>query len=145
MNGQASIADQIRLEPLSMYGRGLPPNSYFEVVFTDGSKRSEHNTNWSEISESEVVDYFGKKKQVMLCKFPVKRIKVFHDDMETIIEVPEGHKVYQAIRARAEFLPGRARRDSVSGRCAGLVDENMNIVDERFVNGRQHEVMGIRL
>jgi len=144
MSGQDKIADQIRLEPLSMDGRGLPPHSYFEVTFADGSKRPEHNTNWSDISEPMVVEYFGKKKQIMACKFPVKQIKVFHDGMEAVMEVPEGCSVYQAIRARAEFIPGRERVDSISGRCVGVVKDGV-VIEERFINQRQHEVMGMRL
>lgn len=138
------IADTIPIETKSNEERGFPTHSHFIVEFIDGSIRDERDTNWSSFAEVEEVDYFGIKKQVSLATLSIKTIQVFHEEMETKIEVPEDCRVYQAFYSEVSFVPTGKRTDTLNGRAVGLVRDG-KVIEERFLNARQGEVMGIRL
>jgi hypothetical protein len=122
---------------------GLPGGSGFIAWLEDGSSFTEAEVNWSEISKLERVDYFGMKKQVMVCTFPVKRVRVFHEGLVTEIEIPEDCSAYQAIRSGLNLVPSREPKPRVLGRCIGIV-KNGEVIEERFLNGVQGEVLGMR-
>lgn len=146
MNGQHKhkcCADGIKREHRCLEDRGVHPHSYFEVQFVDGSVRTEHETNWRDLSVEKTVEYFGGKKTVKVCQLPVKRVVMRHGDLSTIIDVPEGVEVYQAIRSETIFVPGGRKIDRISGRVVGLVKDN-KVIEERFLNAAAGEVFGAR-
>lgn len=141
MTGQA---DTIERHPLSLKDRGLPEDSFFEVVFADDSRISEHEVNWSSIAERRIVNYGAGKKGVMVCRFPVKRIQVRLEDLEASIDVPEGHETYQATRSEAVIIPGYGRQDRVVGRVLGILKGD-TVIEEKFINALEYRVQGIRM
>ena len=120
----------------------LPEGSYFRVLLSDGNTFDERTTPWSAISVKKSIEYYGKQKTVFVCAFPVKQIDVFHEGLETSIEVPEGHEVYQAIRSKMDFSGGQSR-SAIIGRCIGIIKDD-KMVEERFLNAQQNEVLGVR-
>lgn len=140
MTGQA---DTFERHPLSLKERGLPEDSFFEVVFADDSRISEHEINWSSIAERRVVNCMNGKKGVMVCKLPVKRIQVTLEDLEASIDVPEGCEAYQAIRSEAVVTPGYGRQDRVVGRVIGLLRGD-TVIEEKFINALEYRVQGFR-
>ena len=139
-----TIATKIPFSGQTNAERGLPDDSYYIVTFEDGSTRNEKNTNWSAFSEVREVEYFGHKKQVALSKFRIAKIEVFHGELHTELEVPAGCRVYQAMYSESVFVPNGNRLDTLNGRGVGIV-KNGTVIEERFLNARQHEVNGIRL
>lgn len=140
MTGQANTIERTTL---SLKERGLPEDSYFEVVFADDTKISEHEVNWSSISARRVVDVMNGKKGVMVCVFPVKRISACLGDLEASIDVPEGNEAYQATRSEAVVIPGYGRQDRVVGRIIGILKGDV-VVEEKFLNAIEYRVQGIR-
>lgn len=126
-----------------MKERGLPDNSYFEVTFADGTKVSEHDTNWSSIAERRIVECMGFQKGVMVCTFPVKRIEATLDGLHSAIDVPEGHEAYQAIRSESVVIPGYSRQDRVVGRIIGILKDG-KVVEEHFLNAPEYRVQGFK-
>ena len=114
----------------------------FQITLQDGSIKSEKDILWSEISRKEKVDYFSGKKTVYVCTLPVKEIKIYYDELEALIDVPEGCQVYQAIRARADYLGGEVK-GIIVGKCVGIIRDGV-IIEERFLNGVEHEVQGMK-
>lgn len=144
MTGQANMtSDKIVKTTQSLKERGLPENSYFRVVFLDGSEIDEMNTNWSLLSEKKVVKYFGKEKVVHSCKYPVKSIEAFHEGLNKKIEIPEGCEAYQAIRGDTILILNYKRLDRVIGRIIGFV-KNGEVIEEYFLNGLSNNVEGIK-
>jgi hypothetical protein len=127
----------------TMEERGLPANSRFEVTLADGARISEENTNWSTISDRETVGYFGSKKVVHSCKFPVKRIEAWHDGLYASINVPDGARAYQSIRSDTLIVPNVKRSSTVIGRLIGVV-QGGEVIEEHFLNGLQYEVQGMK-
>jgi hypothetical protein len=121
----------------------MPSDSFFTAVLHDGALINEATHSWSEHGEEMLCRYFGEQKRVILSTHPIKSITVSHGDMSTVIEVPEGHRVYQAIRAEAVFVSGQIDKRRIVGRVVGLVKDG-EIVEERFLNGDSGEVSGIK-
>lgn len=139
-----TVAEQILTETKSLEERGIPADSFFQVFFTDGSSISEKNANWSAMSEDmRAVNYFGNKKSVRVLKFPASKISMHHEDLYAEIEIPEGCQVFQAIRAETMFLPNGTSKPRTIGRVIGLVRDG-EVIEEQFLNGLQHEVLGVR-
>lgn len=119
-------------------------NSYFKIELKDGSFRDERDCSWSSISEHRIVNCFGNKKGVMVCKLPVKKIEVFHEDLHDGILVPENCEVYQAIRSESIITPNYGRNDRIVGRYIGIL-ENGKVIEERFLNALENSIQGMRL
>lgn len=134
---------QIAKTSQTMEERGLPPDSYFEVTFADGSVANEKDTNWSSISEKVEVEYFGVRKTVHLCRFPVKYIEAWYEGLHASIEVPEGSRAYQSIRGETTIVPNVQRIDRTVGRFIGVVKDG-EVVEEQFLDGVQFEVRGMK-
>ncbi len=133
----------IRKETKTLEERGLHSTSYFSVLFKDGTTRTEHDTNWSEMSEVVAVKYFGGIKTVLLATVPIHKISVLHGKMHTEIEVPKDCRVYQAIRSESSLgMDGKATHRIV-GRVVGLV-KNGEVIEERFLDGNEGGVRGLK-
>jgi len=119
-------------------------DTYFEVVFSDDSTVDERTVNWSAISEENTVTYMGALKLVMVCKFPVKTIRIVHDSLTTDVTVPEGCGVYQAFKSESLFnSKGEKILDRINGRIVGLVKDG-EVIEERFLDGRGNQVIGFK-
>ena len=138
-----NTADTIRSRGKHVGERKLPQGSHFHARFKDDSDCHEGDTNWSDMSTEKEVEYFGMTKRVRVSKHPVKNIKIAHDGMEIDMAVPEGCEVYQAIRAEVLFTPGGGRTEHILGRVVGLVKDG-KVIEERFINAQNHEIMGVR-
>ncbi len=117
--------------------------SYVRLTLDDGTVKDDREVSWKSISEMKTVSYFGKKKTVYVCALPVAFVDVFHDRLEVHMQIPDGCSEYQAIRSKADFNAGQTR-DAVVGRCVGLV-KNSVVIEERFLNGVNNEVVGVRI
>jgi hypothetical protein len=138
------IAEQIPIQYKTNKERGLPEDSWYALFFADGSWITEFDTNWSELSEIRVVGYFGRKKQVMVCKYPVSKIIVHHGDLMVEVEVKKEQELYQEMRSQVTFYPNGAKDENIAGRSVGLIMAN-EVIEERFLNGRQEEILGMRV
>lgn len=137
------IADTIQKTNQTLEERGIPNNSYFEIIFPDASRISEHDVNWSSISQKKQCAYFGNKKLCHVCTLPVKRIEAWHDGLHSFIDVPEGCEVYQAVRGDTLIIPNYERTDRVIGRVIGIIKDN-EVIEEHFLNGLMYSVEGLR-
>lgn len=136
------IAEAIQKTDKTLEERGLPEDSFFEVVFADGSWTSERYVNWSSISEEIRVEYFGGTKTVFVCKLPVKRIEVHHEGLVASLDVSEGCQVFQAVRSESIITDGK-KENRILGRVIGLVKDG-EVIEEQFINEIMNEVLGTR-
>lgn len=134
---------KIEKQNLSLEERGLPNHSYFTGILNDGTEIKEHEYNWSAISEEQVVDHFGRKKIAMVCTQPIKTLHIFHDDLTASITLEPGEQVYQAIRSQATFTDSGQTKTSIIGRVIGKI-KNGKVIEEFTIDGRTHNVLGIR-
>lgn len=144
MSGLPSIAEGIPRETRTNAEMGLPEGSGWEIEFADGSTRNEGDTNWSALSDDRMVGYFGFKKQVKTCRFPVKRLTVRHDGMEVVLDIPPDCEVYQAVRSEFAAQPNGEARGQVLGRSVGLVRAG-EVIEERFLSALGQEILGMRV
>jgi hypothetical protein len=138
-----STADDIEKIDGSLLARGVDEGSYFEVTFADGSKRTEHDTNWSSFSERKVVNYFGELKTVFVSKYHISHISMKHCGLESEIQVDDGCEVYQACRSETLFLPQGGKRTRITGRVLGMVKDD-EVMVEYFLNGLENAVHGMK-
>ena len=145
MNGRANhmISETIKKSGSTLEERGLPSHSYFVVTFKDGSSVREHDVNWSAISEEKKVKYFGGVKTAMVCVHPVSKIEMFHGEMSSSLDVPDGCEVYQAVRGYAVLRTGETATGQVGGRVIGLVKDG-EVIEEQFLDGMIGQVRGLR-
>ncbi len=136
-------SNKIKKQNKSLEERGIPFNSLFIIKFQDGSMITEHECNWSELSETKVVNYFGGKKTIAVCIHPVKTLRIEHGEMTHTIEIPENCEVYQAIRAETNFMSNGIKKDKINGRVVGLVKDN-EVIEEYFLNGLEGRIMGMK-
>jgi hypothetical protein len=115
----------------------------FSLVLTDGSIVDNATTSWTAISERASVSYFSGSKTVMLCTLPVKRVTVSQAGLTQQLDVPEGYRVYQAIRSNMDFNQG-STKSHIIGRCVGLVLDGV-VRQEMFLNVPEHEIYGMKL
>lgn len=133
------IADSIqKKEPLEP-----ELESYFEVLFIDGSRVSEREVAWSSFSECVEVSMLGQKKMAYLSLFPVKQICVFHGGMEAIVNVPEGGKAYQCMRSEMVTMPGVYQNNRIIGRVVGYVLDGV-VREEQYIDALNGCVQGVR-
>ena len=137
------IADKIIKTTQTLEERGIPNDSYFEVIFEDGSEINEKEANWSSFSEKKEVSYLDIKKIVRISKFPVKNIKCFYKGLNAEIEVPKDCQAYQAIRSNTTIVPTILQKNETVGRIIGIIRNN-EVIEEKFLNGIQFRVEGIK-
>lgn len=137
------ISEIIEKTIQTLQERGIPENSFFSVIFEDGSEVTEKDTNWSTFSEKKEVDYFSNKKVVKVSKYPVKLLKCFHEGIEASIEVPKDCQAYQAIRSETLIIQGAERKNRIIGRVIGIVKGD-EVIEELFLNGIQFKVEGFK-
>lgn len=137
------ITDSLKKETKTLTERGLHDRSHFTAHFTDGSSINEAEYNWSDVSTETVVDFFGRKKTVMLSAHPVSKIVMEHEGLHTELDVPEGHQVYQAVRGGTSFVPGQDAPAVILGRIVGIV-KDATVVEERFLDGMSNQVLGLK-
>ena len=136
------ISDSIQKTNKTLVERGIPDDSYFEVVFNDGSKVTEMETSWSLFSHKKVVDYMGNQKMCFVSDVQIKSIQIFLNGLQTKIEVPFGVEVYQFMRS--ERLVAKDNDESkVIGRGIGLI-KNDEIIEERYIDAVENQVKGVR-
>lgn len=135
------ISETIKKEEKSLEERGRNPDSYFSVIFYDGSSIDERNCNWDDISTQKRVKYQDGTKTVYECNYSVSKIKIHHENLETEIEVPEDYKVYQAIRSSAVFSENGLMKSAIFARCVGLIKDD-EVVEERILNISENIVQG---
>lgn len=138
------ISQTIKRISDSLTTRGLAEDSHFTVHFTDGSFVCEKDCNWSDISEDITCKFGNGTKLVKTCIHPVQKITIKHGTLETKIDVPDGCKVYQAIRAEAFFTGTGETKNTTIGRVVGIVRDDI-VIEERFLNGLEGEIIGIRI
>jgi hypothetical protein len=114
----------------------------YKLTLLDNSIVASGNQEWRNISTEERVSYMEGTKTVFLCNLPVAKIKIQFNDLETEMEVPEGHKVYRAMRAGATFNNGVQKTEDF-GQCVGLVKDGI-VVEERVLNGFENIIQGWR-
>ncbi len=137
------IADQIQKTNQTLEERGLSPDSYFEVVFADGSAISEKDVNWSEFAVQKEAEFVDKKKVFYVSKFPVKSIRISFAGKEIYIDsIPEDAEVYQFIRSERLLATG-IDQQTVVGRGVGLI-KNGCVIEERFINALENSIQGVR-
>lgn len=138
------LGKQFRTEKRSLNDRGVPSDSFFHVYFSDGSERSEHDLNWSDLAEFVLVDFFGRKKVVCLSSYQIKKLVISHNGLTTEIEVKDGEKVYQAIVGHATYRSDGETENKVTGRIIGKV-KNGIVLEERLIDGQTGEITGLKL
>lgn len=136
-------AEKIRKTNRTLEERGISEDSFFTLVFEDGSEITEKEANWSSICEKKEVDYFGARKIVNFSKFPVKIIKCFHEGLQSQIEVPEGARAYQAIRSESLIIGNSQKKGRIIGRTIGII-KGGEVLEEHFLNGIQFKVEGFK-
>lgn len=135
-----NISDKIKKQTLSLEERGLSPDSFWLIFFTDGSSISEEECNWSDISVEANVKYLEGTKTVYKCIYPVRDIIIRHNELQTKVEVPTGCAVYQAIRGQATLLNGQEDKQIV-GRCVGIIKDG-RVIEERVLNCLEGVIQG---
>ena len=143
---EQTISEQIQKEILGTKERGIPQNSYFEVIFEDNSFTTEKEINWSSISEQVVVKFGERTKVVMLCNVPVKTAKCYAGDLQIEVtpDLTKGDKVYQAVISTSTFIPGRPTVNQHVGRLLGVVRDGQ-VIEEKYIDLRTNETHGIIL
>lgn len=136
-------AEKLKIEKLSLTQRGLHDESYFHIVFADGSERKEHDLNWSDVSEERVVNNFGHTKIVNIITLPVKSVTIHHNGKNVSMTLNKGENIYQAVRSMAFFNKNGTPFNQVVGRVIGKIN-NGEVVEELFIDGRMNEIFGIR-
>lgn len=137
------ITDEIPKITETLEERGLPRDSYFEVTFFDGSEISEKECNWSSFSTKRTVEYFGNTRELFICNYQVKKIRIVFGELEAVIEdIPEDVEVYQFIRSET-LLAKDINNNTIVGRGIGLIKDG-SVVEERFISALENRVMGIR-
>ena len=137
------ISEKIVQVNQTLEERGLPPESYFEVEFEDGSKVSELNANWSSFATKKTVDYFGQNRAFFFCNYPVKSITIKLNGMEAKIEnIEAGVEVYQYMRSE-RILAREVDKNSIIGRGIGIAKDGA-VIEEQFINALENRVQGMR-
>ena len=137
------IADNIPTTEKSLEERGLPSDSYYEIVFVDDSTASEKNTNWSDFSIKKNIQCFGQELSFFVCRFPFKSINIFLNNLGAMFkDIPQGYEVCQFIRSERLLATG-VDKETIVGRGIGLIKDG-SMVEELFINALENKVQGIR-
>jgi hypothetical protein len=136
------ISDTIPKTKATLAERGIPDDSYFEVVFNDGSKVTEMETSWSLFSHKKVVDYLGNQKMCFVSDIQIKSIQIFLNGLQTKMEVPFGVEVYQFMRSE-RLVAKDTDASKIIGRGIGLIEDD-EIIEERYIDAVENQVKGMR-
>jgi hypothetical protein len=137
------IIDILKKESKSLRERGIYTNSFFHVIFEDGSEAKEYEYNWSAMSEEVAIKHMGKMKMTMLSIHPIKKINISCGLLSTSLNIEKGDRVYQAIRSTLS-LDGSGNQVSKNiGRIVGIV-RNGVMIEEQFLNTEANQIYGIR-
>ena len=137
------ISDSVVTETRTLEQRGLPTDSYFVVVFTDGSERTEHSTNWSALSEDQYVQFGDRKKVVRVSIHPIRKITIHHGELETTISAEDGEEVYQSFTSSATQQSDGSTSQQILGRKVGKVKDG-RVTEEKFLDLSTDEITGIK-
>lgn len=141
--GSMKHADKIPKTKESLNKRGLRPGSAFNIEFDDKSKIDESEASWKDFSDIQTVQRGEGKKEVYLCKYPCKKIKVTHEGMSTEITVKKGEDVFQSIVSIVTFMPNGQSKKETLGRLVGTVKDG-KIIEERFLDEKLGKVTGFK-
>lgn len=119
---------------------GLPDSCYFVAILENGDVIHERDTAWSSISKYKTVKYFGMKKEVLASKLPIRHLEIHHEGLEVLMDIPPGCQVYCAFRSQMSLT---ATHKKLLGRCVGII-RNGEVIEERFLNGSEQQVLGMR-
>lgn len=136
------ISNDILKTDKTLKERGIPEDSFFEVVFTDGSTVSEKDVSWRSFSHNQIADYLGREKMYFISNHQIKSIRITLGGMETEIEVPEGMEAYQYMRSERLVTNG-VDQNSIVGRGIGIIKDGI-VIEERFINSIEGCITGIR-
>ena len=137
------IGDKIKKESMTLKERGLHDGSYFEIEFSDNSKRSERDTSWHSVSKLEKAKHPSGEKFVMVCTEPIKKLSVFHNGKTVSVNVNKDERAYQSIKASTTFLPDGTRKAQIIGRVIGKIKDGV-ITEEYLIDDTTGEVIGFR-
>jgi len=137
------ISEKIKKESRTLLERGLPENSYFHVIFDDDSEVDENNTNWSALSEEQIVNYAGQYKMVRVCTYKIKKITIKHNDLTVEIIPKDNEGIYQSVKMLVVFDQNGNPMNQMLGRTIGLVKENI-VIEEHFLDSRLNEIIGLK-
>ena len=121
-------------------------NTYFEVTLEDETIISEKEYNWSDLSDSAIVE-FGKGifKYAMLSKYTIKKFKVFFGDRSAELEIPSDCRCYQMILSEIIHTPlsnSTTSRRTI-GRIFGIVRDDQ-VIEEQCLSNNETDVQGVR-
>jgi hypothetical protein len=116
-----------------------------EYIVTHKNGKTFHSskTRWTDHAEKIVASLNGQAKYVYASKDSVKKIHVKYKGMEHEIEVPEGHRVYQAILSETLVKNDVSDPPRVLGIIMGLVKDN-EVVEEYFMDGMMNQMVGFK-
>jgi hypothetical protein len=119
---------------------GLHNTTEVCVTLSDGTIITDRD--WSSMSECIQVGYFGGKKTVRLLNYDAVFIEAEYKGLGAYSYVPEGCRVYQAIRSEA-LITVNERKDRILGRIIGIVRDG-EVIEEQSLNGMLNRVEGLR-
>lgn len=137
------MGDEIKKETMTLKERGLHDGSYFEIEFSDGSQRTEHDTSWHSVSNLIKVKHPTGDKFVMVCERPIKKLSVTHNGKTISVDVGKNEQAYQSIKASTAFMPNGTRKTQIIGRVIGKIKDGV-ITEEYLIDDITGEVIGFR-
>lgn len=127
-------SEKINREAKSLSERGLHDHAFFSAHFDDGSSRTEHDTNWSEMAEKkDVKDPRGQThRSVMLAKVPLKSLKISYNGFEKELTVGDGEELFQANIGEL-YWSNNTTINRLIGKRIGKV-KNGKIIEEHIIS-----------
>jgi hypothetical protein len=139
-----TIAETVKKTNLSLIEKGLPDDSFFQIIFSDNSIIDERQSNWTDLSEQVIINDNGRIKTVLVCKYPSKSLTVNHCGLSKTIEVDHNEQPYQAIISMATLNNATGSvYQKIIGRRIGKIKDG-NIVEEYIINSQTNQVIGSR-
>lgn len=118
-------------------------NSFYKIYFEDGSSADSEKISWYNCAEKIKVKRGNRYKLVYASTAPIKSILVHHNNLEKKLDVPEGHRVFQAICARTNFV-GNSTTNEILGRIVGLIKGN-EVVEEYNLSSESDSILGFKI
>lgn len=114
----------------------------FEIEFPDGSKRTEHNTDWNAIGTLRTVKHEDRDKTIMICNVPIKKLKVKCLELSKELTSKKDEDLYQMTRAsimESREKPGEYVT-TVVGKTIGRLKGD-KIIEEYFLDARTNKII----